>query len=141
MVEDLDQRRRERREEREREMGDRTFALGGKTFTYRSASSYMVMEDVVALQRDGRGIDFVPTVERAILDMIEPGQEEEMLAVLHDRDDPFTLADLNDLLAWLGAAQAGRPTELSSPSVPGDTSTSTTSTDGSSSAPAEASEG
>ncbi len=137
-VKDFDSERRERNAEREREMGDRTFTLCGEQFTYLPAVSYTVLEEI-ASQGDLEGAELIASMEKAVLNFLEPGQEERFLKVARSRTDPLTFADLNDLSTWLTEVQVKRPTPAPSLSTPGAPKTSTSSTDASSSAPAVAS--
>ena len=135
-MKDLDADRRERHAERELVMGDRTFLLGGETFTYRSAVSYTVLEDIAATS-ESDGTELIQALEKAVVALLEEGQEERFLKVVRSTEDPFTFSDLNDLCTWLTEAQLGRPTQAAWPSTGGDATTPTSSTDDSSSPPAE----
>lgn len=125
-MKDFDQERRERNAEREREMGERAFQLGGETFTYRGVVSYTVLERVAGTS-DLDGADLIQSLEQAVVDMLEDGQEERFLKVVRSTSDPLTFADLNQLCTWLTEAQVRRPTLVPSPSTPGAGSTSTSS--------------
>lgn len=131
-MKDFDTERRERHAAREERMGDRAFTLGGETFNYRVTTSYMVLERVMDTE-NLEGVDVVRAFESAIVDMLEPGQEERLLKVLHSTEDPFTFEDLNELCQWLTEAQVARPTLAPSPSGSGEGATETSSTEDSSS--------
>lgn len=135
-VRDFDTERRERHAKREAEMGDRQILVGGKTFTYKPNVSYTVLEKI-SDTADLDGSVLIQSLEQSILRLLEPGQEDEFLEVVRSDEDPWTFQDLNDLCTWLTEAQVGRPLPLPSPSLPGDESTTTPSTDDSSSKPAE----
>lgn len=137
-VKDFDTERRERNEEREREMGDRTFTLCGEQFTYLPRVSYTVLEEI-ATQADLEGAELIQSMEKAVLLFLEPGQEEHFLEVSRNKADPLTFGDLNDLTTWLTEVQVKRPTPAPSLSSPGAPKTSTSSKDDSSSKPAVAS--
>lgn len=137
-MKDFDTGRKERRALRLERMGDRQFKLGGETFTYRDSVSYTVLEKIAA-SADDDGADLIRVLERAVIELLEDGQEERVLAVLHSTTDPFTFEDLNELVSWLTEVQSGRPTLASSPSTAGDAETETSSTEDSSSRPAVAS--
>lgn len=137
-MKDFDTERRERHAAREAVMGDRAFTLGGETFTHRVATSYMVLERVMDVE-NLEPVEVVRAYESAVIDMLEPGQEEELLKVLHSTDDPFTFEDLHDLVGWLTEAMLNRPTPASSPSTDGDAPGETASTDSSSTKLVEAS--
>lgn len=137
-MKDFDGERHARREQREKELGERTFVLCGERFTYRAEVSYTVLERI-SEQGNLDGGDLIQSIEAAVLDLLEPGQEERFLAVARNTDDPLTFEDLNSLATWLTEVQVSRPTQVPSPSTPGDESTSTSLTAVSSSPPAEAS--
>ena len=137
-VKDFDAERHARRERREKEMGDRKFTLCGEEFYYRVDISYDLLSRI-ADQSELDGVELIRSMEASIVEMLEPGQEEHFLVVARNKEDPLTFADLDDLQNWLTGVQLGRPTEVPSPSSPGDESTSTSLTAVSSSAPAEAS--
>lgn len=131
-MKDFDSERQERHAAREKEMGDRTFVLGGEKFTYRATVSYTVLE-YIANTGELEGGDLIHNLERGCVDLLDDGQEERFLAVLRSTENPLSFADLNDLCTWLTEAQVGRPTLAPLPSTAGDATTSTSSTDDSSS--------
>lgn len=137
-MKDFDAELRENHAKREAEMGDRSFRLGGETFTYRSTVSYTVLE-YIANTGELDGGDLIANLERGCVDLLEEGQEERFLAVLRSTSEPLSFTDLNDLCTWLTEAQVNRPTLAPLPSTAGDATTSTSSTDDSSSLPAAAS--
>lgn len=117
---------------------ERTFVLGGETFTYRAEVSYLVLERIGGIGDDsGNGV--IRDMEAAVIDMLEDGQEERFLAVAQRKENPITLAELNDLCQWLTEVQVNRPTEAPSLSTDGRSSTGTDSTESSSSPLAEVS--
>lgn len=135
---DFDSERKERHAARIALLGAPTITLGGQEFYYKPIVSYTILEDV-ADTNELVGSELIRALESAILAMLEPGQEEKFLAVVHSTEEPWTFQDLNDLCSWLTTAQVGRPLAQPSPSLPGDEPTSTTLTDDSSSQLAEAS--
>jgi hypothetical protein len=135
---DFDTERRQRHAERVALLGDRKIVLGGKAFTYRSTVSYTILEDISDTSVL-EGSELIRALEEAITHLLEPGQEDEFLAVVRSTEDPWTFQDLNDLCAFLTEAQVGRPLAQPSPSQDGGESTTTTSTESSSSRPAVAS--
>lgn len=137
-MKDFDTERHERHAAREQDLGDRSFVLGGVTFTYRAVSSYTVMGDIGS-DKDMGAAELIGVMEQALLKLIEPGQEEEFLAAIRSEDDPFSFADLTELVQWLTEAQTDRPTQAPSPSTSGDVATSTALKESSSSEPAVAS--
>lgn len=137
-MKDFDKERLQRHAERSLDLEERTFLLGGEQFTFRSEVSYLVLERISAIGDDGGG-GIIRDMEAAVLDLLEPGQEEKFLAVVRNDAEPVTLADLNDLCAWLTEKQVDRPTRAPSLSTDGRDSTGTDSTESSSSLPAVAS--
>jgi hypothetical protein len=131
-MKNFDTERRERNAKHEAQLGDRSFTLGGETFFYRPIVSYTVLEDLMDTD-DLEGTDLVRGLEEGLVSLLEDGQEERFLAVLHSKTDPMTFHDLNELVKWVTEAQSGRPTLAPSPSMGGDATTSTSSTDDSSS--------
>lgn len=134
-MKDFDAERAQKHAERALDLEERTFLLGGERFTYRTEVSYLVLERISAIGDDG-GSGLIRDLERAVLDLLEPGQEDLFLDVVHRDDDPVTLADLNDLAQWLTEAQVNRPTKAPSLSTDGREATGTDSTENSSSPPA-----
>lgn len=137
-MKDFDKERRASHAAREKEMADRSFKLGGETFTYRPFVSYTVLQSIAA-SGEQEGVDLIQSLESAVVALLEDGQEDRFLAVARSQKDPLTFADLNDLCTWLTEAQVGRPMQAPSPSTDGDAKTSTSSTEDSSSKLAEAS--
>lgn len=137
-MKDFDRERLQKHAERSLEQDERTFLLGGEQFIYRDEVSYLVLERISAIGDDG-GAGIIRDMEAAVIDLLEPGQEDRFLAVVRNDEQPVTLGDLNDLCAWLTEAQVNRPTKAPSLSTDGRDSTGTDSTESSSSPPAVAS--
>lgn len=135
---DFDSDRRARHAQREEELGDRTILVGGEQFTYRAFASYTVLGEISG-EREETADTMIQDLEQSLLKMLDPGQEERFLKAIRSQEDPFTFADLVDLVQGVTELIAGRPTPASSPSTGGDAQTSTTSTEDSSSEPAVAS--
>lgn len=139
-MKDFDAERAVRHKEREKEIGDRSFKLGGHVFTFKANVPFNYMEEVGSVTAESSGGDVLGALERFVLDMIEGenGEREKLKAILHNPEEPITFADLNDLVVWLIEQQTQRPTTAPSPSTPGRKPTGTTSTEESSSTPAAA---
>jgi hypothetical protein len=133
-MKDFDAERQQRHEQRERELGDRSFRLGGETFQFRANPSYTSMEPLMKVQ-DAEGIEIIRLMEQSILDLLEPGQQDRFLVALRNPDVPVTVFDLNEITNWITEAQTGRPTQAPSLSTPGGLTTSTESTENLSSLP------
>lgn len=142
MSKDFDGERRERHAARERHLGTRDFVLSGKTFTWLPNVSYTALEALSAAD-EFDGAELIRAIEGAMTEMIEEDQREQFLAVLRDKDDPYTFADLNAVATWLVEEQVKRPTQPLSSSTDGGASpsTETSSKDDSSSQLAVASTG
>lgn len=138
-MKDFDAERLERHKRREAEMGDRSFQLGGETFTYKANVSVDVLEkftsDEILL-----GGDYIRMIKASCLEMIEDIDDahERFLSLLSRSEDPITLIDLQDVFQGLVQEAFRRPTSASSPSGGLDADAGTTSTETSSTAPAEA---
>jgi len=131
-MKDFDKERLQKHAERALDLEERSFLFGGETFSFRSEVNYLVLERVAAIG-DAGGSGVIRDMEAAVLDLLEPGQEERFLAVVRNTEDPVTLADLNDLCTWLTEAQVNRPTRAPSLSTAGRDETGTDSTESSSS--------
>jgi hypothetical protein len=136
-MKDFDADRKERHAQREVDLGDRTFQLGGRTFTYKANVPYDFLKDIAAVNNSTEGDSVIETLERFCVDIIED-DPEGFLAVLRSREDPVTFADLNELTTWLMEQQVRRPTSAPSSSTDGRVTTGTDSTEVSSEQPAAA---
>lgn len=121
--------------ERESELADRSFMLGGKVFTYAANPSYSALGQITS---DGEG-DVIGRLEEGLLRLMDGGQEEDFILALRDKEKVVTLTDLNAMISWIIEKQTGRPTKAPSLSTPGGATTSTPLKDASSSAPVAAS--
>lgn len=141
MGKDFDSERRQRHEEREAGMGDRSFIFGGEQFVYRANVRFDILRAVASVRSTTEGDVIIETVERAVLGLIEDtdGAHERFVAICQREEDPITWQDLQSLEDWLIAEQVQRPTQAPLPSTPGRETTGTQSTDASSIPPAEAS--
>ncbi len=135
---DFEAGRQKRNQEREAQMGDRTFPLCGETFIFKPRVSYTVMEDLAETQ-SLNDASVVSRLEASIIELLEDGQRDKFLAVARNQEDPLTWEDMIALCNWITEVQAGRPTQALSPSTGGDATTSTSSTGASSSKLVEAS--
>lgn len=137
-MKDFDQERRERHARREEELPDRRFVLNGHTFTYRANPSYTALERLASAS-DAQGVEVIRLWEDGLLDLLDDGQEDALLAALRDPKKPVTIEDLNQIISWVTEAQTARPTSPPSPSGAGGNGTSTSSTEDSSSVQVEGS--
>ncbi len=137
-MKDFDSDFRETQILREEELGDRTFKLGGKSFTYLANPPYTILEEVTAVgEKDG--VELIRQLEEAAVLLVEHSEQKEFRKALRDPKSNVTLQGLSTIINWVTEQQTGRPTEASLPSGPGGEKTSTSSTEDSSSEPAVAS--
>lgn len=135
---DFDSERHERHEQREKELGDRSFIIGGEHFTYRANARYRVLRDMASITSDTEGAVVIDTIEEAVLQLIEEDGDAHARfhALIERANDPITFEDLTALCNWLIEEQFARPTQAPSLSIAGRETTGTPSTDISSSPPA-----
>ncbi len=134
-MKDFDVEFAEAQKERQSELAERSFKLGGKTFTYAANPSYTALGQITS---EGEG-DVIGRLEEGLLRLMDLGQEEDFLAALRDKEHPVTLNNLNALISWIIEEQTGRPTKAPELSGSGGKTTSTSSTADSSTRPAVAS--
>lgn len=123
----------EAREERLKR--DRSFQIGGETFSYRAA---VAPESILRWsQMTGGEIDPLPEetaieiFDETVLAFLEPGQDDKWKKVRDPNAKiPLNVGDLKDLVLWLFEEQSGRPTsppsDSSGGSGSGETGTSLT---------------
>lgn len=136
---DFDAERKERHEERERLLGDRTFKLGGEVFSHHANVSVNLLERLTS-DTPLLGNEYIEAIKASCLEMIEEDGDahDRFLALLKRKDDPITLQDLQAVFQGLVEEAFRRPTEASSPSGDGDATTGPSSTEKPSTAPAKA---
>jgi hypothetical protein len=125
-MKDFDSERQDRHSAREKELGDREFKLGGKTFNYRANTSYTVLESIAAVG-EAEGGKVIELLEAALSDLVEADQAEAFLAVLRDKKDVVTFEDMNSIVNWIVEEQTKRPLSPASASTDGDATTGTSS--------------
>ncbi len=117
----------------EREKRDRSFQIGGESFTYRPA----VAPETILRWSQMTGGEIPDLTEQQALDIfdetvlafLEPNQEEKWASIREpDVAHPLNVADLRELVAWLFEEQTGRPTGPPSDSSGGPATTETPST-------------
>lgn len=129
---DFDEERRKRHATRETEAGDRTFMFGGKLMRFRANTPYSVTQSVAALTETTDGSAVFDTLEKAVVDMIEPDDRSMFWEACRDDAFPVTFDDLLDLANWLIERQTARPPTPAESSAPSSSPTGTTSTETSS---------
>jgi hypothetical protein len=119
----------------ERVNADRSFRLGGEEFKFRpsvAAGVRVAFEDEAAEATTSRAV--LAAIDKYILNLLEPGQEEKWAAVRDDSAEfPVSFKDLEDVYQHIEAVLTGRPTERPSDSGGRPSQTGTGSRDGSSS--------
>lgn len=122
----------------EREVRDRSFQIGGESFTYRPA---VAPEGILRWSQMTGGempdlteVEAIEIFDETVNAFLEPGQAEKWSRVRDPQaKHPLNLSDLRDLVSWLFEEQAGRPTTQPSDSSGGSekSETGTSSTDAS----------
>lgn len=134
-----DQRLREREARHAEEGRDRSFLLGGEVFEYRLVFPFEAADAIFSVTGEtGTGM-LSDRIKRALPTVIEPGEAGESLRRLQRvmKNDMIELVDLRDVMFWIMEEHAERPTPAPTSSGDGRESTGESSTDTSSSAPAE----
>jgi hypothetical protein len=130
---DFDKERRERHEEREAALGDRSFTFAGRKFTYAANPSYKVTQSVAAMTAEMEGSAVFDTLESAVINMLDVEHRESFReAVSGDAEDAVTFEDLTTLANWLIGKQAERPPTQPESSAPTQRTTGKNSTENSS---------
>ena len=130
---DFDSERRARHEEREKELGDRSFTFGGERFLFRANVHYSVIQSVAEIGENDSSKSVFTEIVEAVVAMVDPVDNglERFRKVCAPRDeDPITWDDMTTLCNWLIEKTSNRPPtppELSPPS-PAGTGTSSTET-------------
>ena len=134
----FDGQQRERQEQRERELGDRSFTLRGESFTFLANVPYGVLKRVSALSSDNAGEQIITVLESAVTDLIDDHDNghARFAEVCAQTEFPVTFTDLNEIATWLIEKQVNRPTQAPSSSSDGRSATGNGLTDTSSSTPA-----
>ena len=108
----------------EREARDRSFQIGGETFSYRPA---IAPEAILRWSQMTGGempdlteVEAIEIFDETVVAFLEPGQDEKWARVRSkDAKHPINLADLRALVSWLFEEQTGRPTSQPSDSSGG----------------------
>lgn len=135
---DFDETRRRRHEERIKELGDRSFTFGGKTMHFRANAPYAVTQSIAALTETTDGSAVFDTLEKAVVDLIDPDDRDLFWEACRDDNFPVTFDDLLELANWLIERQTSRPPTPAESSAPSSPATGTTLTETSFTEQAEA---
>jgi len=127
---DFDQERKERHEERERLLGDRSFQIGGEVFSYHANVSVDLLQRLTS-DTPLLGNEYIEAIKASCLEMIEDegDSHERFLGLLKRKKDPITLQDLQTVFQGLVEEAFKRPTQASLPSGDGDAETGASSTE------------
>ena len=113
-MKDFDQKRKERASR------DRSFTLGGETFTMRIGLRPEVLVPWEQLDETTAAGEVLQILDTIVLDFLEPydNQHDRWRTLRERTEDPVTLQDLQELVEWLIAEQTNRPTGQPSGSTP-----------------------
>lgn len=114
-------------------LDERTFQLGGETFTRRTGVRPEALVGFDELKADTPPGEVLKIVDGLILSLIAPDEAEAWKALRAREEDPVTLGDMNAVASWLVEQEADRPTKQSAPSSRSRGRSGTSSTEGSSS--------
>lgn len=106
---DFDKKRHERHQQRETELGDRSFTFGGHTMRYRANAPYTVTKAVAAITENTDGTEVFATLENAVLSLLDKHSRDLFQQACANEDDPVTFEDLVELSNWLIERQVQRP--------------------------------
>lgn len=121
--------------------GERTFGLRGETFHVRANVGYSAIKAMAEINENTEGTVVFERVENAVLAMIDPRNDAHarFIALCRQMDNPITFDDLNDINNWLIQETTQRPPTQQNSSPTGQQTPGTSSTETSSSEPAQAS--
>lgn len=111
---------------------DRSFELGGETFTYRPSVPMEAMAeyyDMASGQNIVSNADAINIIDSTVLAFLEPGQEEKWTKVRQDPENALSVWDCHELIEGLLETATGRPTLPPSVSTVGQKKSGTTSTE------------
>lgn len=114
----------------ERLKGERSFKIGGETFTHRVAVAPEVIHPwLEASDTADSEADWLKILDETVVAMLEPGQEDKWRKVRDpEAENPITQLDLSALMRWLIEVTTGRPTGQPSDSSSGSDGSGTSST-------------
>jgi len=118
------------------DVDERTFTLGGETFTIRPSVRADTLAATSAVSQESSVADDVDAFDSVIEGFLEETDRPRYRTLRGRETDPVTFKDLMDVVGWMVAVNSGRPTQLASPSTAGPERTGTTLTDVSSPPPA-----
>lgn len=108
-----------RAERSARDEEERTFKLGGETFTIRPAVRPETLIAASRVKTDSEIADDVAAFDEMLEGFLEPVDRDRYRELRLREDDPVTFADLMDVAQWAVEVNTGRPTGQPSLSSPG----------------------
>lgn len=102
-----------------RDAEERSFKLGGETFTIRPAVRPETLVAASRVRQDSEIADDVAAFDEMLEGFLEPGDRDRYRELRLRETDPVTFADLMAVAQWAVEVNTGRPTEQPSPSTPG----------------------
>ena len=96
---------------------DREFTVRGQTFHYRDLSPEQVFADADVNLDNGASV--WDLTDRQILRYLPDSEHEAWKALRTDKENPVTLKQINELVAWLWEEATGHPLPLPEPSQVG----------------------
>lgn len=101
-------------------LGDRSFQIGGETFTYRPSVAPEKLVRWAEMTVDTPEMEAIAIIDETIIAFLESGQAEKWQKVRDpDLPNPLNANDISGLVRWLMEEQTGRPTSPSSGSTTG----------------------
>lgn len=99
---------------------DRTFKLGGRTFTRKAGVKPEALTEYEDMPDDVSAQDAVAIMDRTLLAFLIPEDHASFNEMRSEEaENEVTVDDLADLVRWLIAENTGRPTSKPSPSSDG----------------------
>jgi hypothetical protein len=108
---------------------DRSFKLGGEVFEFRLFVAFSVIEATFSVDDDTAPSLLSDRLNKALPQLIEPGENDEALARLETIKEKVELADFQNAVFWILEQFVQRPTSAPSSSGDGRESTGTNSTE------------
>ena len=100
----------------ERENADRTFKIGGETFTFRP---YVAPEHIIEMQMAITDDEYLTAVDRILpAHLLEEGQEDKWMRARKENPQPLSIYDISQVINHIQAVVSGRPTVPSTGSLP-----------------------
>lgn len=109
-----------------RKARDRTFRIGGETFTMKASVRPEVLVEYEGMQKSDSNKDALRVLDEAICAFIEEEDGPDRYRAVRSRDDdPVDIVDIQDLVKWLVEEHTSRPTSRPSASSDGPRTTGT----------------